>query len=363
MSSATTSCWTTSAAEGVSARRVRAGALWLPFLFLLSACTPQPDVWRFEGATMGTTYHITVVDPPRSLAREALQSAVDAVLARIDATMSTWREDSEISRFNRAPVGEWFPLSDETRAVLAESLRVSMLSGGGFDITVAPLLAAWGFGPSGSGSRVPPDAELAALAEHVGAAAIELDGPPWRARKHAVREVELSAIAPGYAVDLVAAAFVARGVANYMIEIGGEIRTAGSNAERRKWRIGVEQPDAPPGTPVLALALSGESVSTSGDYREFFESGGRRYSHTIDPRTRRPVEHGLASVSVLANTCMRADALSTAIMVLGPDAGLALAEREGIAAYLIVRTDNGFAVRYSTAFESYRGSGGDEESP
>jgi FAD:protein FMN transferase len=340
-------------------RMLPTGALLLPFLFLLTGCTPAAEVWRFEGFTMGTSYHVTVVDAPAGLGRATLQSDVDRVLARIDDTMSTWREDSEISRFNRAPVGEWFPVAAETHAVLAESGRVFRLSAGSFDVTVAPLLAAWGFGPAATGGpRVPQDAELEALAARVGAAEIELDGPPHRVRKNAPREIELSAIAPGYAVDLVATAFAARGVANYMVEIGGEVRTAGSNPERAGWRIGVEQPDAPPGTPALALVLSGESVSTSGDYREFFESGGRRYSHTIDPRTRRPVEHGIASVTVLHASCMTADALATAIMVLGPEAGMALAERERIPVYIMVRSGDGFAARSSKAFEPYLGGKG-----
>jgi thiamine biosynthesis lipoprotein len=238
--------------------------------------------------------------------------------------------------------------------VLAAAAEMNRLSGGAFDVTVSPLLAAWGFGPRTAGPRVPDAAELAAAKASVGAAALELDGPPPRARKSAPRAVELSAIAPGYAVDLVAAAFAARGVGNYMIEIGGEVRTAGHNAAGAKWRIGIEQPDATPGTPAVAIALSGESVSTSGDYREFFEVGGRRYSHTIDPVTAQPVEHGLASVTVLAADCMRADALATAIHVLGPEHGLELAEREAVPAYLLVRAaDGGFTVRSSRAFAPY----------
>jgi thiamine biosynthesis lipoprotein len=326
-------------------------------LLLLAGCEGSPAVLRFEGPTMGTTYHVTVVDAPAGTGREALQSDIDRVLRRIDETMSTWREDSEISRFNRAAPGEWVALSQETHTVLAAAAEMNRLSGGAFDVTVSPVLAAWGFGPGSAGPRVPDAAELAAATVRVGAAAVELDGPPPRARKSAAREIELSAIAPGYAVDLVAAAFAARGVGNFMVEIGGEVRTAGHNAAGAKWRIGIEQPDAAPGTPALAIALSGESVSTSGDYREFFEVDGRRYSHTIDPVTAQPVEHGLASVTVLASDCMRADALATAIHVLGPERGLALAEQEGVPVYLLVRAvDGGFTVLSSRAFAPYLGA-------
>ena len=302
---------------------------------------------------MGTRYHVTVVDTPGGAGRREYQSDLDAVLARVDRSMSTWRADSEISRLNAAPVGVWFPVSAELYAVLAEALAVHSLSGGGFDVTVAPVLAAWGFGPGAGAPHLPSHTELDALAGRVGSAAIELADTPPRVRKNAARQLELGAIAPGYAVDLLAAAFAARGARNFMIELGGEVRTAGRNGAGQRWRIGVEQPDAAPGTPAIAVELEGESISTSGDYREFFVAAGQRFSHTIDPRTRRPVAHSLASVTVIAGDCMRADAMATALMVLGPEAGLALAEREGLAVFLVLRTEAGFETRESTRLGSY----------
>lgn len=302
---------------------------------------------------MGTSYHISVVDTPDGAGRAEYQSDIDQALARIDAAMSTWRADSEISRLNAAPVGEAFALSEELHAVLAESVRVSALSGGAFDVTVAPVLAAWGFGPGSPGPRMADAAQLASLAGGVGSAGFVLSDDPPALRKRAPRSFELSAIAPGFAVDVVAEAFLARGARDFMIEIGGEVRTAGQNPDGRPWRIGVEQPDAPPGTPAIAVSLRSEAVSTSGDYREFFVADGKRYSHTIDPRTLRPVSHRLASVTVIAPTCMRADALSTALMVLGPEAGMALAEREGLAVYMLLRDGEGFEARHSRAFGPY----------
>ncbi len=317
---------------------------------LITGCDAPRELLRFEGPTMGTRYHISVVAPPTGTGREALQSDIDMVLARVDITMSTWRADSEISRLNARPPGDWMTVSGNLHRVLEASLRMHALSGGAFDVTVAPLLEAWGFGPRSVGPRTPSAQELETLSGRVGSAAITLADAPLRVRKSADRTLELSAIAPGYAVDLLAARFAGRGLSDFMIEIGGEVRTAGRNAAGKAWRIGIERPDAPPGTPQLSLALSGESASTSGDYREFFESEGRRYSHTIDPRTLRPVAHRLASVTVVAGDCMSADALSTALMVLGPEEGLAFAEREGIAAYMLVRTAHGFTARHSRAF-------------
>ncbi len=302
---------------------------------------------------MGTSYHITVLDLPGGASRADYQADIDGVLARVDASMSTWRTDSEISRLNAAGAGEVFPLSAELHQVLSESLAVGRASDGAFDVTVAPVLQAWGFGPGSSGPRMASDAELASLEGRVGSDAVVLADDPPSLRKLAPRAFELSAIAPGFAVDLVAAAFSARGARDFMIEIGGEVRTAGNNPEGKAWRIGIEQPDAPPGTPAIAVLLRGESVSTSGDYREFFVADGKRYSHTIDPRTKRPVSHALASVTVIARSCMHADAMATAIMVLGPEEGLRLAEREGLAVYMLLRVPGGFEARQSPAFGPY----------
>jgi thiamine biosynthesis lipoprotein len=324
-------------------------------------------VWRFEGATMGTTYHVTLVDPPAGLAREAATSGVDAALARVNAQMSTWRADSEVSRFNRAAPGEWFAVSADTAAVVATALQVHERSGGAFDITVGPLVGLWGFG-AGSSSRgvdqVPPDALVAAAAARVGSQALRVRMDPPALFKSADREIDLSAIAKGHGVDRAALWLEGNGVANYMVEVGGEVRTRGHNPQGRKWRIGIEAPELlQQGRAITAVALGDESVATSGDYRNYFESGGRRYSHTIDPATARPVEHALASVTVVAPDCKSADALATAIDVLGPERGLAFAEREKLAVYLVVRAGSGFESRHSSAFGPYLGNADAETSP
>ena len=266
--------------------------------------------------------------------------------------MSTYRADSEVSRFNRAVPGEWFAVSADTAAVVATALEVHQGSGGAFDITVGPLVDLWGFGAGSKATdRVPSDAEVAAAAARVGSDALRVRADPPALFKSADREIDLSAIAKGFGVDRAALWLEGNGVANYMVEVGGEVRTRGRNPQGEKWRIGIEAPELlQQGHAIAAVALSGESVATSGDYRNYFEAGGRHYSHTIDPATARPVEHALASVTVVAADCKTADALATAIDVLGPDKGLAFAERENLAVYLLVRAG-------ATARPSHRFSG------
>jgi thiamine biosynthesis lipoprotein len=327
----------------------------LLFLLLVQgACTPRPEVWRFEGGTMGTTYHVTVVSPPAGLERSAAGEGVDAALQRVNAQMSTYRADSEVSRFNAARPGAWFAVSAGTLDVVATALDVHALSGGAFDITVGPLVDLWGFGAgSRSSYRVPGEEDIARAAAKVGSDALRVRREPPALLKTAAREIDLSAIAKGYGVDRAALWLESRGVINYMVEVGGEVRTAGLNPDNLKWQIGIEAPEMLRGHALAAIAVSGESVATSGDYRNFFERDGERYSHTIDPVTSRPIRHGLASVTVLASDCKTADALATAIDVLGPDKGMELAERERIPVYMLVRAGEGFESRSSTAFKPY----------
>ncbi len=329
----------------------------LPFLFLLlvlGACAPKPEVWRFEGDTMGTTYHVTIVEPPPGLSQSAARERVDAALQRVDALMSTYSPESEVSRFNAAAPDGWFAVSPETLEVVETSLKINGLSGGAFDITVGPLVDLWGFGAgSKAADQVPSEQDISSAAARIGSAALSVRSEPPALRKSAAREIDLSAIAKGYGVDRAALSLEAAGVGNYMVEVGGEVRTAGRNADGDKWRIGIEAPELLRGRALVAIAASGESVATSGDYRNYFERNGERYSHTIDPAAGRPIDHGLASVTVVAQDCKTADALATAIDVLGPVRGMELAERERIAVYMLVHAGAGFEARSSTAFQPY----------
>ncbi|MBX3177417.1 MAG: FAD:protein FMN transferase [Candidatus Hydrogenedentes bacterium] len=323
---------------------------------LAAGCTrrpPVPDTTVLSGAIMGTTYHVKVVGELDPAATNSAAAAVDAALQRVDGLMSTYKPDSEISRLNQHGAGEPFPLSEETFAVIALAVEVGAKSGGAFDITVGPLVNAWGFGPEAG--RDPPPEEIARLRALTGPDKLALDAEAKTVTKaEAGVYCDLSAIAKGYAVDRAAAALDALGHANYMVEVGGEVRAAGRNANGVPWRIAIEKPRDYERAVQEVVALDGVSLATSGDYRNFYESGGRRVSHTIDPKTGQPVNHALASASVIHEECALADAYATALMALGPDAGEAFARAHDLAVLFIVHGEGDeLLVRETPAFAPY----------
>lgn len=275
---------------------------------------------------MGTTYSIKVAAPPADIDAHAVRSAVDQVLDRIDRSMSGYRPDSEVSRFNAATSTDWFEVSADLAIVVDHALQVSRESAGAFDVTVGPLVAAWGFGKGGEPIDLPDNAQLAGLRARTGYQKLEVRlQPPALRKSEASLQVDLNGIAPGYAVDLIAERFRSMHLGHFMIDLGGEVRAQGRNGRGEAWRIAVEQPvDAEP-EPYAVVTLDNASVTTSGEYRHYFDRDGRRYSHTIDPRTGRPVEHSLASVVVVGATAMDVDAWATAFNVLGTEAGRELA--------------------------------------
>ncbi|HET9820190.1 MAG TPA: FAD:protein FMN transferase [Burkholderiaceae bacterium] len=320
------------------------------------ACSPRGAAsggLRFEGPTMGSRFHVRIAGGPfdataEAAARAAIASAFDDVVAR----MSTFDPASELGRFNRHASTRPFALSEPMRNVLARAQQVAALSGGAFDASVAPLVGAWGFGAEASARGGAPEA--AALAAPVGWRQLQLDAAAGSARKaHPALRLDLSGIAKGYAVDRAAAALDALGHARYMVEAGGEVRTRGLNDEGRPWQIAIEQPDAWPQQARRIVPLQGLAMATSGDYRNYWELAGRRIHHEIDPATRAPADHALASVSVVHPECMAADAWATALFVLGPERGPALARAQGLAALFVVRGAQG-ALRdlASPAFEA-----------
>jgi thiamine biosynthesis lipoprotein len=319
----------------------------------LGACgrapsTTSPRYLHLRGASMGSTYNVRLEAPERE--GPALRSALQAALDDVEQRMSMFRADSELSTFNRAGAGVPVALSESTYAVFAAADRVSRWSGGAFDITVAPLVESWGFGTR-STRRVPETASLVADRERVGWRGLSFD--PVRSavtKQHGAQQADLGGIAKGWGVDRAAAALEARGIANYMVEVGGEVRTRGVNAAGMPWRIGIEEPDASPQRARWVVPLSGRSMATSGDYRNYFVEAGRRYSHEIDPATGAPIRHGLCSVTVVVDDCMQADALATALIVLGAERGRALAENSGIAAQFIERTPAGLRDSMTPAF-------------
>jgi FAD:protein FMN transferase len=294
----------------------------------LVGCERAPQELAISGPTMGTTYSIKVASAPDNVDAHALRVAADEVLARIDRSMSGYREDSEISRFNAATTTDWYEVSNDLATVVDYALEVSRESGGTFDITVGPLVAAWGFGAVGEPIDLPDEARLAALKAQVGYQKLQarLDPPALR-KSDAALQVDLNGIAPGYAVDLMAERLRDLHLAHFMIDIGGEVRAQGRNARGELWRIAVEKPiDAEP-EPYAIVQLDNAAVTTSGEYRHYYDRDGRRYSHTVDPRTGWPVKHSLASVVVIGPTSMYTDAWATAFNVLGTQAGRELAQR------------------------------------
>jgi FAD:protein FMN transferase len=291
-----------------------------------------------RGETMGSNFSVTWVEakPHPDVSRE-----VDTLLWHLTALTSTYAEDSQLSEFNRLDSTEWFDVAPELAEVVTIAQRVSELSEGAFDVTVKPLVAVWGFGPDGA--HVLPTAEaLDTAAASVGFRRLEARLTPPALRKQIpALQVDLNAIVPGYAVDQIAVLLARQGIDDYLIDVGGELRASG-HKRGAKWQVAIEMPSAAmPKAATQATdsvyALETTALATSGDYRNYYERDGRRLSHTIDPRTRRPIEHALASVTVLAPTGAEADAFATALNVLGPDAGRAFAEQHGLATLMLVR--------------------------
>jgi thiamine biosynthesis lipoprotein len=320
----------------------------------ITACrdpAPQEPIHSFFGPTMGTRYTIRVANPPVDLDLAAMEQAVEGTLATVNQQMSTYLPDSELSRFNRHAGDDWFAVSAETALVVAAGLDVSQATDGAFDVTVGPLVNLWGFGPSGRTIAAPSTEAIAECRDRVGYDRLESRAdPPALRKRRADLYVDLSAIAKGFAVDQIARLLERHAVRSYMVEIGGEVRTRGRKPDGSWWRIGIERPDADIRQIQCVVELDDRALATSGDYRNFFEQDGSRFSHEIDPRTGLAVDHALVSVSVLAADCMTADAWATALLVLGPEAALPTARREGLEALCIFRTPDGFVEQTTPGF-------------
>jgi thiamine biosynthesis lipoprotein len=325
-------------------RRAFMGALGAASL--LGACS-RPYASRalpaieFGGRTMGSLYTVKITGVRFSQALEAAaRDAVAVALGTVDSAMSTHRPQSELSRFNARSATSPFALSPDMVSVFALARQVSASTSGAFDVTVGPIVDAWGFGP-GRRERIVDDAEVRALERRVGWKMLELDERAGTISKaHADVRADLSGIAKGYGVDKAAQTLDALGIEHYLIDAGGEVRTRGHNPEGRPWQVAIEQPMAGPRRPRYVVPLSGLAMATSGDYRICFEQGGRRYSHEIDPATGRPIDNRLTSVSVVAATGALADAMGK-LIVLGPHRGYACALSLGLAAHFIVREADG----------------------
>lgn len=289
---------------------------------------------------MGTSYSVTVSKRADS-DQGSLRGAVARELQDIDALMSTYRANSEVSRFNRHRGLDPFPVSESTFSVLAAAQEVSAATGGAFDITVGALVEAWGFGPGRAGSQ-PSQEAISRLRSEAGWSKLDLDSNGRYVRKAGpALQCDLSAIAKGYAADRVGEALEAAGCTDYLVDIGGELLARGANPAGGLWRVGVERPDASGRVVHRILRITDTAIATSGDYRNFREAEGRRFGHVLDPRTGRPAESRVASATVLHSSAMLADAFATALLVLGEKEGLEMAEREDLAVLLILRDGSG----------------------
>lgn len=341
---------------GSPGRGLRLFVLALVGLALAACEAPPPDpTVRLTGSTMGTRYDLKLVPEPGQAAPADLQPRIDALLARLNQTLSTYDPQSELSRFNRNPSTDWVAVSPELQNIVAEALRLSELSGGAFDITVGPLVNLWGFGPEPRRDRVPADAEIAQARQRVGYWYLQTrEQPPALKKARPDLYVDLSAIAKGYGVDQLAALAETAGFHRYLASIGGEIRAKGQNGRGQPWSIAIEKPVAGQRAVERLIQPGNHSVSTSGDYRNFFEQNGQRYSHIINPRTGRPVAQTLASVTVISDQSMLADATATTLMAAGAELGFQLATEHHLAAFFILAGSEGrFEERYTPEFQTY----------
>ena len=307
-----------------------------------------------SGPTMGTGYTVKFYAGAASADAERIQSQIDSLLERINDQMSTWRAESELSRFNKSASTTWFSVSPELAYVVESAGVISAMSDGAFDVTVGPVVNLWGFGPDRGAARLPTSQQIREAMERVDYRRLLVRSTPSALRK--LRPdiyVDLSAIAKGFAVDEIARLLDERRIPSYLVEIGGELRARGVKGDGSSWNVAIERPLSGERTIQDVVALRDASIATSGDYRNYVVQDGKRFSHTIDPHTGRPITHGLASVSVIADLAMRADALATAIMVMGPEQGYELAMRETLAAQLIVRSEDGLRVMATPRFERY----------
>jgi FAD:protein FMN transferase len=328
--------------------------IWLALLGLafFVSCSHAPQQLAISGETMGTTYHVRYVSANPQHNPERVKEAVDAVLVQVNARMSTYDPNSELSRFNQRLQTTPVVISRALEQVLRRALEIAVESDGALDVTVGPLVNLWGFGPQARPEKVPTDAELAAIRERVGYQLLTLENHQI-SKQVPELYVDLSTIAKGYGVDRVALLLEQLEIQNYLIEIGGEMRMKGSKPGAEPWRIAIEKPISTERSVQRVVELADAAVATSGDYRNYYERDGVRFSHIIDPHTGKPIQHNLVSVTVITSNCMDADAYATALTVMGPQRALEFAEQKQLAVLLITREEDGFKEHTSTAFARY----------
>jgi thiamine biosynthesis lipoprotein len=329
----------------------------LAAVIALAVWRPLADTGRglheFTGPTMGTSFTVSVDADLSDADRERVEGLIAERLAWVNGLMSTFDSSSEVSVFNAHQSTAPFTASKELLELLRVSHDVSERSGGAFDVTVAPLVDAWGFGRAEPSSSVPDEQRLAALRPLVDYRGIVLDpAAGTMSKSNPAVTIDLSAIASGWGADVVAAALEGLGLSSVLVDVGGELRAVGTRRDGTPWRVGIERPDAAALGVFGTVDLIDEGIATSGDYRNYLEVDGVRYSHIIDPRTGRPIRARDVSVTVVAPDAATADAWATALTVLGPEAGYEIAVREGIAALFVARIEGRLESRVTPALAS-----------
>nr|WP_275138541.1 FAD:protein FMN transferase [Vibrio furnissii] len=333
-------------------KQVRTWLVALASLLLLAGCEQPPQQVHLSGPTMGTSYNIKYIQQDGLPSSDDLHKEIDRLLEEVNDQMSTYRQDSELSRFNQYQGTDAFEVSTQTATVVKEAMRLSTLTEGALDVTVGPLVNLWGFGPEARPEVVPTDAELADRKANTGIHHLTVNGNSL-SKDLPHLYVDLSTIAKGWGVDVVANYIESQGIHNYMVEVGGEIRLKGLNRDNVPWRIAVEKPTVDERSIQEIIEPGDMAIATSGDYRNYFERDGVRYSHIINPQTGRPIHNRVVSVTVLDKSCMTADGLATGLMVLGDEKGIEIAEQNHIPVFMIVKTDDGFKEIASSAFKPY----------
>jgi len=331
-------------------RRLRTGVLALVLALLLAACEQPRDPVTFSGATMGTVWTVRVSQLPAGVSGPQLRADIEALLEQVNAEMSTYRPDSVISAFNRAEAGESVRLPDGFATVLAEALYWAELTGGAFDPTAGPLVNLWGFGPDRRRDDIPDDEEIRQAMERVGWQRLEFIADRSTLVQPGGAFLDLSAIAKGWGVDVIAEHLIDSGVSGFLVEIGGDLRTHGTRPDGQPWRVAIERPLAGVRELHEIISLREVAITTSGDYRNFFEADGRRFSHLIDPRTGFPVDHNTVSVTAAAARCATADVMATALSILPIEEAWSLAIERDLAVLWLLADGDELAERMTPAF-------------
>jgi len=332
---------------------LKLATLTIVLSFFLWSCSGKPPAMvTLNGQTMGTTYSVKYLNVDKAvtlLSPAQMQEQIDALLINVNQLMSTYITDSELSLLNKSPANVAFPISTQTEYVITKALELHSISDGMLDITVGPLVNMWGFGPQKRANKIPSSEQLSSAMAYVGVDKFRLANSEI-VKLHPNVYIDLSTIAKGYAVDEIAELLMSKGVTSFLIEIGGEMRAAGAKENDEKWLIAIEKPLSGQRSIQQIVSIGNNAIATSGDYRNYYEEDGVRYSHLISPITGYPITHNLVSVTVVAAKSIEADGLSTALMVMGSEKGRALAENEGIAALFITKEGEDFVEYQSKAF-------------